>query len=189
MKRLALALALLTALAIPARSFGQEPTPTPDPMTYDDPAMHYAAPANAHPAMVQQHIDLSDLSQDPTTVASWVVGTNLNNAKIISIVMESYTGNLDGFDSTYENSLRNDDPATLIKNREHTQLQNGMPALFLDVTLGSGFDTRKIFSYIWIDSQRAVVLSVMGKLGTIDETAAKQLLAGATAVRYPTDQP
>lgn len=190
MKTHALALALLALLVLPARSLAQEATPTPDPMVYDDPAMHYAAPAGAHPVTQQQHIALSDLSQDPTNVATWVVvNGNPNDAKFISIVMESYTGSLDGFDSTYENNLRNDDPATLVKNKEYVQLQNGMPAIFLEVTQGSGFSTRKLFSYIWIDSQRAVVLSVTARLGALDADEAKHLLAGATAVRYPNDQP
>lgn len=187
MKASVFALALLATLALPARSFGQEATPTPNPLVYDDPAMHYAAPANAHAVTEQQHVALNDLSQDPTNVATWVVGTNQDNAKVISIVLESYTGSLDGFDSTFENQLRGDDPATLVKNRERVFLQNRMPAIFLDVTEGSGFTTRKLFAYIWIDTQRAVVLSVSAKLGALDEQTAKQLLAGATAVQYPSE--
>ncbi|MGH7737853.1 MAG: hypothetical protein ACREMP_08310 [Candidatus Tyrphobacter sp.] len=188
MKTLAVIVAFAMVLAVQARAFAQETTPTPDPLTYDDPAMHYEAPAGAVLLSPMQHVALSDLSQDPTAVATWAVGRG-EDAKFISIIMESYTGDLDGFDSTYENSLRESDPATLVKHKEHALLANGMPALFLDVTQGAGFSTRKVYAYIWIDSQRAVVLTVQAHLGALDEASAKQLLAGATAVRYPTDQP
>lgn len=183
MKTYASALALLTALTLSASALAQDATPTPDPLVYDDAAMHYQAPAGAHLIGMKQ-ITLDELPQDPTPVATWVVGTG-NNARIISIVMQSFTGSLDGFDSTWENGLRNDDPATLVKNKERAQLQNGMPALFLDVTTGAGFSTRKIFAYLWIDSQRAVVLSVSATLSGLDANEAKRLLFGATAVRYP----
>ncbi len=179
---------IVTVLMLSARALGQQATPTPDPLEYDDPAMHYTAPASAHLIGPIQHVSLADLSQDPTTIATWVIGTDRSNVKVISLVMESYSGDLDGFDSTYENDLRGEDSATLVKNKEHVLLQNGMPALFLEVTQGSGFDTQKIFAYLWIDTQRAVVLSVASRLGGIDEQTAKQLLAGATAVRYPDDQ-
>lgn len=183
MKIYACALALLTALTLSSSALAQDATPTPDPLVYDDPAMHYQAPAGAHLIGMRQ-ITLDALSQDPTPVATWSIGTR-NNARIIAIVMQSFTGSLDGFDSTWENGLRNDDPATLVKSKERVQLQNGMPALFLDVTTGAGFDTRKIFAYIWIDTQRAVVLSVSATLSGLDANEAKRLLFGATAVQYP----
>lgn len=174
------------ALLAPAFALGQEATPSPDPFVFDDPAMHYQAPPNAHLIGQMQHPTLDSLSQDPSVVAAWVIpNPNRNLAKVITIAMESYTGNLDGFDSTYENDLRSQDPATLIKSKQRVTLQNGMPALFLDVTQGAGFQTHKVYSYIWIDSQRAVVLSVTAALGGVDDTEAKQILAGATAVRYP----
>ncbi len=190
MKAYAIAGLLLAAFMMPRSAFAQVPvpTPTPDPLVYNDPAMHYAAPAGAHLVGQIQTPTLATLSQDPTPIAAWIVGSG-QQMKVISIVMEAFNGDLDGFDSTYENALRSDDPATLVKNKEHVLLQNGMPALFLEVTQGSGFSTRKIFAYIWIDSQRAVVLSATSRLGVLDETSAKLLLAGATAVRYPSNQP
>jgi hypothetical protein len=177
---------MVLALAVPALAAAQDAAPTPDPHEYDDPAMHYTAPAAAHLVGQMQHPTLQTLSQDPTPVATWVLGTTQYNAKAITITMELYSGSLDGFDSSYENALRADDPATLVKNKQHVLLQNGMPALFVEVTQGAGFQTRKIFAYLWIDSQRAVVLSVVSTLGGIDEDTAKALLAGATAVQYPT---
>ncbi len=176
---------IVLALAVPALAAAQVAAPTPDPHEYDDPAMHYTAPADARLVGQMQHPTLQTLSQDPTPVATWVLGNTQYNAKAISITMQSYTGSLDGFDSTYENALRADDPATLVKSKQPVLLQNGMPALFVEVTQGAGFQTRKIFAYLWIDSQRAIVLSVVASLGAIDEQSAKTLLAGATAVRYP----
>lgn len=183
----ALAMALAVPLIVAAQD--EESTPNPDPLDYNDPAMHYSAPPDAKLVGNMTQATLDQLGDDPTTIATWVVGAGHSDAKVISIMMESYTGDLDGWDSTYENALREQDSSADIKNKEHVQLQNGMPALFVEATLGSGFTTHKVFAYIWIDSQRGVVLSASAPLGGIDEDQAKELLAGATAVRYPTNQP
>jgi hypothetical protein len=187
MKMRALVVTLLAALCMPAFGAAQvtAPTPTPDPLVYDDPGMHYVAPAGARLMGQMEEGTPDKLSQDPTTVATWLVGTG-RNTNIISISMELYSGDLDGFDSTFENTLRGEDSATLVKSKEHVFLSNPMPALFVDVTQGAGFSTHKIFAYIWIDRQRAVVLSDSCLLGGCDEDSAKRLLAGATAVAYPT---
>jgi hypothetical protein len=181
----ACALCLLLVLLVRSVGSAQEATPTPDPLEYDDPAMHYRAPAGAVLMRPIHYPTLDTLTQDPTSVATWVIGNNAQDAKIISITMELYSGSLDGFESTYANGLRGDDSSTLVKSKEHVMLANGMPAMFLDITQGSGFSTHKIFSYIWIDSQRAVVLSAEAMLGSLHADAAQQLLAGATAVCYP----
>lgn len=183
-------LALVAALALPAMAGAQEASPTPDPHEYDDAAMHYVAPPNAILLGTIQHPTLQTLSQDPTTVARWAIpGHSTQDTKVISLVMELDSGSLDGFESNFANELRGDDSSTLVKSKDSVTLQNGMPAYFLDITQGSGFDTHKVYAYMWIDSQRAVVLSVTALLGSIQEDQAKQLLAGATAVRYPANQP
>jgi hypothetical protein len=188
-RRFSLLTLLMAALfALPMEALAQDSS-AGNPLEYDDAAMHYTAPADATLIGQIQHPTLAALSQDPTAVARWRIGNNQQDIKIISIVMESYSGSLDGFESTYASDLRSDDSSTLIKSKDSVLLQNGMPAMFLDVTQGSGFQTHKIFAYIWIDSQRAVILSVEAMLGTLHADQAKQLLAGATAVRYPTNQP
>ena len=184
------ALALALALPLMVAAQDETPTPNPDPLDYNDPAMHYSAPPNAKLVGTMNPVTLDNLGDDPTTIATWVIpARNQNDVKVISIMMESYTGNLDGWDSTYENALREQDSSADIKNKEHVMLQNGMPAMFVEATLGSGFDTHKVFAYIWIDTQRGVVLSISAPLGGVDEGQAKQLLAGATAVQYPSNQP
>ncbi len=191
-KRLLVFGALALVLTIPLMVAAQDDTstPNPDPLDYNDPAMHYSAPPEAKLVGNMMQVTLDQLNDDPTTVASWVIpGKSHTDVKVITIMMESYTGDLDGWDSTYENALREQDSSADIKNKEHVELQNGMPALFVEATLGSGFSTEKVFAYIWIDSQRGVVLSASAPLGGIDEDQAKQLLAGATAVKYPADQP
>lgn len=183
------ALALLASLVVPLALRAQVVAPTPDPLLYDDPAMHYVAPPGAVLIGGQMlHPTIAMLSQDPSVIARWVLG-DPPNQKIISIDMELFSGSLDGFDGTFENALRGDDPSTLVKKHEPALLQNGMPVEFLDVTQGSGFQTHKLYAYIWIDGQRGVVLSVEAGLGVLDTERAKQLIAGASAVRYPSDQP
>jgi hypothetical protein len=188
-KSISLAALFVAMLALPVIAGAQDQaTPPADPLEYDDPAMHYAAPQGAKLVGDMEHPTLATLSQDPTPVARWVIGSQ-QDIKVISIVMELYSGSLDGFETTYADELRSDDSSTLVKTKEAVMLQNGMPAMFLDVTQGSGFDTHKIYAYLWIDSQRAVILSVEAMLGYLDADQAKRLLAGATAVRYPMDQP
>lgn len=192
MKRSSVSLAALfvALLALPAIAGAQDQNAAPpaDPLEYDDAAMHYTAPQNAKLVGDIQHPTLATLSQDPTPVARWVIGSN-QDVKVISIVMELYSGSLDGFETTYADDMRSNDSSTLVKSKDTVMLQNGMPAMFLDVTQGSGFDTHKIYAYLWIDSQRAVILSVEAMLGYLEADQAKRLLAGATAVKYPSDQP
>jgi hypothetical protein len=188
-RKLSAAALMVALLALPAIAGAQDQaTPPADPLEYDDPAMHYTAPQGATLVGTIEHPTLATLSQDPTPVARWVIGKD-QSVKVISIVMELYSGSLDGFETTYADDLRSDDDSTLIKSKDPVLLQNGMPAMFLDITQGSGFNTHKIYAYLWIDSQRAVILSVEAMLGYLEADQAKRLLAGATAVKYPFDQP
>lgn len=185
-----LAALVVALLALPAIVAAQDQAPPPaDPLEYDDAAMHYTAPQDAKLIGNIEHPTLATLTQDPTPVARWVLGTNQQDLKVISIVMELYSGSLDGFETTYADEMRSNDSSTLIKSKDMVMLQNGMPAMFVDITQGSGFDTHKIYAYLWIDSQRAVILSVEANLGYLESDQAKRLLAGATAVKYPSDQP
>ena len=69
-------------------------------------------------------------------------------------------------------------------------LLNGMPAYFVEVAYGSGFDARKEYAIVWADGQRGIVL-----VGNAVEwamrapTKRKPLLKQVTAVRYPSYQP
>ncbi len=68
-------------------------------------------------------------------------------------------------------------------------LLNGMPATFVEVAYGSGFDARKEYAVVWADGQRGVVLEETTRIGDTSSEQAKEVLKQVTAVAYPTYQP
>jgi len=187
--RFALALAMC-ALVVSAKAFAQTPpppsadaTPTPSPNQYNDPAMAFTAPdgflrvpfAPRDPARFDQQ----------TVMAAWVRDPGKREQLSITITMENHDGSLDGFEMITENELRNKADNVFFKRPKSTQLSNGMPAYWQEVSVGSGFDTLKRFDYVWIDGVRGVILAVTGRYGVLDEPMAKQILSSAYGVQYP----
>jgi hypothetical protein len=165
-----------------------EPTPTPDPHVYSDPAMTYAAPADAI-LVGRQPIPLDQLGQDLQTVAAWVLHPGDENVRTIKIEMEAYSGAPDQWEGQFESQTHGNQEGTLIKNKTPMTLQNGMPAYFVEVAYGSGFDARKEYAIVWADGQRGIVLSETAAVGAVSAQEARQVLKQATAVAYPSDQP
>ncbi len=172
-------------LLVPLGAFAQEEAPTPKPnyQEYNDDGMHFVAPPSYRP-VGQRKFSLDDLSDDPQVMAAWVSG-DATRPKRMLIQMQAYEGGLDGFEATYEQTLRNAYGDALIKNKEHTSLKNGMPAVYFEMTSGTGFDASKMFVYCWVDGTRGVALSVTAQVGELDTSTAKRLLSDASAVRYP----
>jgi hypothetical protein len=170
-------------LLVPLGAFAQEATPKPNLQEYNDAAMHFVAPASFRP-VGQRQVSLDDLGDDPQIVAGWVSGDPSRPKRMI-IQMQAYQGGLDGFESTYEQTLRNAFGDALIRGKEHTALKNGMPAVYFEMTSGTGFNASKMFIYCWVDGVRGVSLSVSAQVGEMDSSTAKQLLSDASAVRYP----
>jgi hypothetical protein len=193
MKRLAPLLALplifLATTTILRAQIPPPPTPTPDPHNYSDPAMNFTAPADAY--LLGRHIVSSpdQLGEDLSTVAAWVLHPGKEDARMIQLQMEAYDGPPDQWEAQFESQTHGAQDGTLIKNKTHISLLNGMPAYFVEVTYGSGFDSRKEYAVVWADGQRGIVLSEVGRLGDATEDEAKTVLKDVTAVRYPTNQP
>jgi hypothetical protein len=172
-------------LLVPLGAFAQEAPATPRPnfQEYNDDAMHFVAPSSYRP-VGQRKVSLEDLSDDPQVVAAWVSG-DATRPKRMLIQIQSYQGPLDGFEATYEQSLRNAFGDALIKNKDHTALKNGMPAVYFEMTSGTGFDASKMYVYCWVDGTRGVALSLTAQVGEMDTATAQRLLSNASAVRYP----
>jgi hypothetical protein len=188
-KRFAFFLALLlsfSAVAAPAQVV--EPTPTPDPHLYSDPAMTFTAPAGAV-LLNRQPMTLNDLGQDLQTVAAWVLRPGQEDARTIQIAMEAYTGPPDEWEAQFESQTHSSQDGTLIRNKTPMTLLNGMPAYFVEVAYGSGFDAKKEYAVVWADGQRGVVLSETTRMGDTSSDDAREVLKQATAVRYPIDEP
>ena len=161
-------------------------TPTPKPLNpheYNDAAMHFEAPPNWG-LVGYRVLKLSELGDDPQVVAGWA-STDRGKPQAIVISQQAFTGDTSSFESRYENDIRQQFANILVKTKERTSLLNGMPAYFLDMSYGEGFDTRKQYTLLWSDGSRGVSISVTGRIGEIDGASAKKLISNVSAVRYP----
>jgi hypothetical protein len=164
------------------------PTPTPDPHTYTDPGMTFTAPADAV-LLTRQELPVSALSDDLQTVAAWVLDPGKEDARTIQLAMESFEGPPEQWEAQFESQTHSSQDGTLIRNKTPMSLLNGMPATFVEVAYGSGFDARKEFAIVWADGQRGIVLSETSRLGDATAEEARDVLKQVTAVRYPLYQP
>jgi hypothetical protein len=162
--------------------------PTPDPHTYSDPAMNFTAPATAV-LINRQPIPLDQLSGDLQPVAVWVLNPGKEDARMITLAMEAFTGAPSDWEGVFESQTHSSQDGTLIRNKQPMTLLNGMPATFVEVAYGGGFDARKEYAIVWADGERGIVLSETSRLGDASSDEAKEVLKQATAVRYPYSQP
>ena len=182
---LALAGALLPAGALRAQT---PPPAPPDPHTYSDPAMNFTAPPGAVLAG-RRTIPLAQLGQDLTPIAIWVLHPGKEDARTITIAMESFPGPPDQWEGQFESQMHSSGDGVLIRRKTAMSLLNGMPANFVEITSGSGFSAQKQFAVVWADGQRGIALSLTCRLGDVTAEEAREALKNATAVRYPNDQP
>jgi hypothetical protein len=190
-KRSSILLLLLLVVAAGGTALAQvppPPTPTPDPHTYSDPGMTYTAPANAI-LVSRQEISPDQLGDDLQTVAVWVLHPGQEDARTIQLAMEAYDGPPDQWEGQFESQTHSTQDGSLIRNKTPITLLNGMPAYFVEVAYGSGFDAKKEFAVVWADGQRGVVLAEVSRLGDASAAEAQEMLKQVTAVRYPLYQP
>jgi hypothetical protein len=185
-----LLLAALLGLSCGARAYAQvvEPTPTPDPHSYTDPAMTFTAPPSAV-LVARQEVPLSQLGQDLQPIAEWVLHPGQEDARTITLSMEAFSGPPNQWEGEFESQTHGSQDGTLIRNKTPMTLLNGMPATFVEVASGSGFDARKEFAIVWADGQRGIVLAETTRLGDASADEAKEVLKQVTAVQYPLYQP
>lgn len=153
-----------------------------DAHQYNDPAMSFTAPQDYLPLAVPSHDPA--VFEDPAVVAAYVKGPGKNDATQITIRMQNFEGDYNGFEMNAENDMRGQGSDVFVK-KTATKLSNGMPAFWEEITMGSGFDQIKVFGYLWADGVRGVQLTVSGRYGSIDEPTAKRVLANVSAVAYP----
>jgi len=175
MNRLAVLVLAAFALLLPAAVLAAA-------QQYNDPAMSFTPPADYVPLPVPSH-DPANFD-DPTVMAAYVRNPGKQNASQITLRMENFQGDVNGYEMTVENTMRNQSGDVFIK-KTATQLANGMPAIWQEITIGSGFEQVKVFQYVWADGVRGVQLAVTGRNGAVDEPEAKRVLANVSAVAYP----
>ena len=164
------------------------PTPSPDPHLYSDAAMTFVAPPDAI-LINREEIPINELGQDLEPVAGWVLRAGKEDARTIQISMESYVGPPEQWEGVFESQTHSSGDGMLIRNKTPMTLSNGMPAYFVEIAYGSGFDARKEYAIVWADGQRGIVLSETTRLGDSSPEEAREVLKQATAVRYPVYQP
>lgn len=184
-----LAAALLTGGAtVAALAQIPAPTPSPDPHLYTDAAMRFTAPADAVLFQKTQP-SLDDLNNDLQVVAMWVLRPGKEDSRSIQLSMEAYSGAPDQWEGQFESQTHGSQEGVLIRGKTAMTLLNGMPAYFVEVAYGSGFDARKEFAIVWADGERGVVLSETSRLGDATADEAKRVLNDVSATRYPESQP
>lgn len=193
MKRFALLLFVVSALLCGAKGYAQEApdapaTPPPDPHVYTDPAMTYTAPADAM-LVGRAQVGLNQLGQDLQPVATWILHPGKEDSRTIQIAMESYNGPPDQWEGVFESQTHGSQEGTLIRNKTRISLLNGMPAYFVEVAFGSGFDAKKEYVVLWADGQRGIALAEVTRMGETSAEEAQQVLKQVTAVAYPLEQP
>jgi len=178
------ALAPLLALVLLAVTPAPVATPSFDPHAYDDPAMHFEAPADYY-LVARQQVDSTKL-EGPTTVAVWLKFPRQPNMRTMQISFEPYDGkDMTQYETFVENTLREQIDGVFISSKKQFALKNGMPAYFMAVTSGSGFDSMRIYQVTWFDGLRGVTISIRGRLGELTEDEARAAMSDVTAVRYP----
>ncbi|MGC9993503.1 MAG: hypothetical protein ABSD52_14080 [Candidatus Cybelea sp.] len=191
MKRFGIFFVLLLTVASGTRVLAQvppPPTPTPDPQTYSDPGMNFTAPADAV-LVKRQDIPLAQLGDDLQPVALWVLNAGKEDARTITLSMEGYTAEPSQWEGQFESQTHGAQEGTLIRNKTPMTLLNGMPATFVEVAYGSGFDAKKEYAVVWADGQRGIVLAETTRMGDGSDEEARRVLKQVTAVRYPLYQP
>ena len=122
----ALALALLW-VASGSAAFAQTqpaPAPTNNPLSYDDPGMHFAPPAGWERIALAPP-DPSANGEAP--VALYVKNRGRSDQQLITVEIKPFDGSLEGLESSHESDLRSAVDSTFIDKRQRTTLQNGMP--------------------------------------------------------------
>ncbi len=183
----ALLIFLLPLFAAVGTAYAQDaqPSPAPDPHVFSDPAMTFTAPPEAVLVGKQEGTTPDKLSQDLQVVAAWVLDPGRENARTIQLAMESYQGAPSQWEGQFESQTHGSQDGILIRNKTPMTLLNGMPATFVEIAFGSGFDAQKEYAIVWADGQRGVVLSETARLGYSSPDEARRVLKQVTAVAYP----
>lgn len=153
-----------------------------DPPAYADRALTFAPPANFEAVPVQP-VDLAEQAH-LSTVAAFVRNRGREDQLTIVIMMELFGGTLNDFATVVENEFRGQIDGLFVSKRDATRLPNGMPAYWLKLAFGEGFDSMQQYLYAAVDGRRGVVVSVTGHLGVINEDGAKEVLKNLALVVY-----
>jgi hypothetical protein len=170
---------VLLSLALAAVA---SPALAADPLSYDDPGMHFSAPAGWTRVPLPPHQD----GDDDQPAALFVYRPGQYDARTIVVKIVDSTEDLSTFESEQEQQLRSAGDATYVKKRQPIQLTNGMPAFLLEsTTSGDTGASVSRFEYVVIDGERGITVTYGGSTSDIDEKMALAALGTLYVVAYP----
>jgi hypothetical protein len=165
-----------------------DPSASPmDPHKYIDPGLEFTAPTEAY-LIGRRVVPAAALGEDLAPVAVWAIYPGKPEVRLLKIEMESFTNNPAQWEGQFESQMHSAQDGVLFKKRTPISLTNGMPASFVEITYGSGFDSKKEYAVVYADGSRGVVISITGRVGEANEQEAQKWLHDAKAVRYPIDR-
>lgn len=186
MKRTApLGLALLASVIVATTAQAAAPTPSSaqNPHVYVDSAMRVTVPDD-YRLLGMRHLDPTSIT-DQQVVAVWTKGSNESRTTIV-IAIEPFSGlDLDAYETQAANTARQAGQGVLVDKKIRTSTANKMPAYWLSIVMGSGFNSMRRYEYIWTDGVRGVTVAISGPMGAITEDQAKAALSNIYATSYP----
>ncbi|MBV9278149.1 MAG: hypothetical protein JOZ97_07945 [Candidatus Eremiobacteraeota bacterium] len=151
-----------------------------DAPMYSDATMRFLPPAGFDKIDVPQ-VDLSE-QEHLAPVAYYVQNRGTEQQLSIAIMVELFNGGLNEFTTVVENDLRGEIPDLFVSRKTLTKLANGMPAYWIKLAYGEGFDSMQQYLYATIDGRRGIVVAISGHLGVITEDTAKAALKNLAVV-------
>jgi len=143
--------------------------------------MHFVVPAG----FSRIPAPMPEIGDHLTPVAGYIKNPGQNDVQLITVSMMNYQGGgTEGWESTAEQELRGQIDGALIK-KTNAPLHNGMPAYWLKVQYGDGFNSMEQFGYAVFDGRRGIYVAIGGHVSTIDENIAKEALKNLAIVLYP----
>jgi hypothetical protein len=171
---------LLCTLAL---AIAQVSTAAADPLSYDDPGMHYQAPAG------WERLDLGDATgKEDSPAAVFTIDKGKVNARSVIIQIKPFDGSLNEFVSNRRGELRqgSDNVTIFINKQQPVTLANGMPAFLIEASSNSdSAPSRKSYEYLIIDGQRSIDVTYSGLVGDINDDGGKATLSSLYVVAYP----
>ncbi len=169
-----------------ARAGAAAPHTGADPHTYTDPGMTFTAPPERVSGRSRREVSLNELGDDLQAVAMWVLTAGPGGCRVRSSSRwKPSTVRPNQWEAQFESQTHSSQDGALIKNQTPMTLLNGMPATYVEVAYGSGFDARKEYAITWADGQRGVVLAETARIGDVTADEADEALKQVKAVRYP----
>ncbi len=187
MKRISFAAlaALVLALGSPALAIDQD---------YNDPAMHFGAPADFTRVPLEAPPDDrsgSNADAAKVPVAIYVYHAGKPEAREIVITIDpDYDGALDDFERGHESDMRQGSDGTFVTGKTKITLANGMPAWFVRINSGNevGHFIHRC-EYLLVDGKRSIDVAYVGRQGDFEDKDVVAAFSTLSVVLYPRHGP